>query len=297
MTSAEFTRALSDWFAANARDLPWRKPVSGHRLDPWHVLVSEFMLQQTQVERVIPQYEAWIRTWPRPVDLAAASPADALRMWGRLGYPRRALWLHRAAGQIVDRFQGQVPSDPAELESLTGIGPYTARAVSVFAFGQRHPVVDTNTRRVLARAVAGLAAAGNPSPTDLVTQESVLPDDTAQSVTVNAAMMELGQTVCTAKRPRCEVCPIAQWCQWRLAGYPENAPKKRPAQKQFQGSDRQARGKVMAVLREAEHAVSREAAASAASSDATQAQRAIDSLLSDGLIVEVSANKLALPGS
>ncbi|MGO1660945.1 MAG: A/G-specific adenine glycosylase [Canibacter sp.] len=285
-----FASAISEWFRENARELPWRGAI-----DPWHVLVSEFMLQQTQVERVWPRFIEWIERWPTPADLANSEPAEALRAWDRLGYPRRALWLHRAAVEITDRFGGVVPSDPAALEQLTGVGPYTARAVSTFAYGERHPVVDTNTRRVLARALHGLAAAGSPSPRDLADQELLLPLDQSAAAEFNAGIMELGAVVCTARTPSCAVCPVAKWCQWRGAGYPDNAPAKRPKQKKFAGSDREARGKIMALLRNASHAVSRTDALTTASADAVQAARAVDSLVTDGLIVEVDAGMLALP--
>ena len=191
-----FASAISEWFRENARELPWRGAI-----DPWHVLVSEFMLQQTQVERVWPRFIEWIERWPTPADLANSEPAEALRAWDRLGYPRRALWLHRAAVEITDRFGGVVPSDPAALEQLTGVGPYTARAVSTFAYGERHPVVDTNTRRVLARALHGLAAAGSPSPRDLADQELLLPLDQSAAAEFNAGIMELGAVLCALLEP------------------------------------------------------------------------------------------------
>ena len=150
---------LIAWYRENARDLPWRHPGFG----AWGVLVSEFMLQQTPVNRVIPHLEAWLARWPTPSDLAAAAPADAVRQWANLGYPRRALWLHRAAVEIRDRHDGVVPRDVDALLALTGIGDYTARAVAVFAYGDRHPVVDTNTRRVLARAIDGRSQPGPPT--------------------------------------------------------------------------------------------------------------------------------------
>ena len=147
---------LIGWYRANARDLPWRRPGFG----AWGVLVSEFMLQQTPVSRVIPHLEAWLARWPTPAALAADPPSEAVRQWANLGYPRRALWLHRAATEIRDRHGGVVPRDVDALLALTGIGDYTARAVAVFAYGERHPVVDTNTRRVIARAVDGRSQPG-----------------------------------------------------------------------------------------------------------------------------------------
>ncbi|WP_449283799.1 A/G-specific adenine glycosylase [Leucobacter sp.] len=286
MEKAAIGRALVEWYAGAARDLPWRDP----GVTPWAVLVSEFMLQQTQVDRVLPRWTAWIERWPTPSALAAEEPGEAVRAWDRLGYPRRALWLHRAAVEIAERHGDLVPSDVEQLLALTGIGPYTARAVAAFAFGERHPVVDTNTRRVLARALHGRAAAGMPAPADLDDMEALLPEDRAEAAVFNAAAMELGAVVCTARAPRCGDCPIADWCEWRGAGYPDNAPEKRPKQARFEGSDRQVRGRIMALLRRSESAVpvarALEAAADGGVRDPEQPRRAYDSLVADGLVVE-----------
>ncbi|SJN08232.1 A/G-specific adenine glycosylase [Leucobacter sp. 7(1)] len=286
---------LNAWFSREARPLPWRDP----EISPWAVLVSEFMLQQTQVERVLPRWVAWMERWPTPSALAADPPGEAVRAWDRLGYPRRALWLHQAAVEITERHGDQVPSDIDALLALTGVGPYTARAVATFAFGERHPVVDTNTRRVIARAVHGRAAAGMPAARDLDDMAELLPNTPAAAAVFNAAAMELGAIVCTARAPRCGVCPIAQLCEWRGSGYPENAPTKRPKQARFEGSDRQARGRVMAALRAAEGPVARAELLAAAVSDvgpgdSAQAERAVASLLSDGLVV-VTGDALRLP--
>ena len=282
--------ALAAWFAAEARDLPWRAPDA----TPWAILVSEFMLQQTQVDRVLPRWTAWLERWPTPSALAAAEPGEAVRAWDRLGYPRRALWLHRAAVEIATEHGDAVPSDVDQLLALTGVGPYTARAISAFAFGERHPVVDTNTRRVLARAVHGRAAAGMPKPSDLTDMEALLPESLPEAAVCNAAAMELGAVVCTARAPRCDACPIASWCEWRGAGYPDNAPEKRPRQAKFEGSDRQARGRIMALLRRSTEPVPRDEAMAAASEgaggtprDPAQPRRAYDSLLADGLVIEM----------
>ncbi|MCR2801547.1 A/G-specific adenine glycosylase [Microbacterium sp. zg-Y818] len=280
---------LIAWYRENARDLPWRHPEFG----AWGVLVSEFMLQQTPVARVIPHLEAWLERWPDPAALAAAPPAEAVRQWANLGYPRRALWLHRAAVEIRDLHGGVVPADVDALLALTGIGDYTARAVAVFAYGQRHPVVDTNTRRVLARAVDGRSQPGAPARRDLAAMAAVLPADDAGAAVVNAATMELGAVVCTARAPRCEACPLAHLCAWRAAGYPDTGDNRR-RQARYEGSDRQARGAVLRVLREAAaHAVPAEAVI-ADWPDPRQRDRAIDSLIADGL-VEASEGRLALP--
>lgn len=286
MKKDETARALNEWYLREARDLPWRAAET----TAWGVLVSEFMLQQTQVERVLPRWLEWMGRWPAPSALAAEKPGEAVRAWGRLGYPRRALWLHRAAAEIASQHGDEVPADVESLLTLTGVGPYTARAVSAFAFGKRHPVVDTNTRRVIARFVHGRAAAGMPRLTDLDDMAALLPDDLSDSAVFNAAAMELGATVCTARAPRCGECPLAGQCEWRGAGYPDNAPAKRPRQARFEGSDRQVRGRIMALVRSTESPLTRADALAAAAAggvrDEAQPKRAYDSLIADGLIVE-----------
>ncbi|SDQ83785.1 A/G-specific adenine glycosylase [Microbacterium sp. cf332] len=280
---------LAAWYRDNARDLPWRRAGFG----AWGTLVSEFMLQQTPVSRVVPLLEAWLARWPTPGALATAAPADAVRQWANLGYPRRALWLHRAAVEIRDRHSGVVPRDVDDLLALTGIGDYTARAVAVFAYGDRHPVVDTNTRRVIARAVQGRSQPGPAAKRDLVDMAALLPDDVAESAVVNAAAMELGAVVCTARSPRCEVCPLADRCAWRAAGYPDTGDT-RTKQARYEGSDRQARGAVLKVLRAA---TTHDLAADEVIgdwADPTQRDRAIDSLIADGL-VEAIDGRLRLP--
>lgn len=190
---------LIAWFRQQARDLPWRRP----GFPAWGTLVSEIMLQQTQVARVIPRLEAWLTRWPTPRDLADSPPSEAVRAWDRLGYPRRALALHAAATAIATDHGNVVPRDVDALLALPGIGDYTARAVAVFAYGDRHPVVDVNVRRVLARAVLGQ---GEPGPAkakqDLPLMESVLPVDRDDAAATNAAVMELGALVCVSRSPR-----------------------------------------------------------------------------------------------
>ncbi|HOQ21548.1 MAG TPA: A/G-specific adenine glycosylase [Microbacterium sp.] len=280
---------LIAWYRDNARELPWREPGFG----AWGVLVSEFMLQQTPVARVIPLLDAWLERWPTPSSLAGDAPAEAVRAWANLGYPRRALWLHRAATQIRDLHDGVVPRDVEALLALTGIGDYTARAVAVFAYGDRHPVVDTNTRRVLARAVDGRAQPGPPARRDLDAMAAILPQSEPEAAIVNAAAMELGAIVCTARAPRCDACPIAHVCAWRAAGYPDTGDTRRK-QARYEGSDRQARGAILRALREsAAHELAMDAVASDWP-DAAQRDRAIDSLVADGLI-EASDGMLRLP--
>ncbi|KZE90127.1 adenine glycosylase [Microbacterium sp. TNHR37B] len=280
---------LIAWYRDHARDLPWRAPGFG----AWGVLVSEFMLQQTPVARVIPRLEAWLDRWPTPAALAAAPPADAVMQWANLGYPRRALWLHRAAVQITSRHGGVVPRDVDALLALTGIGDYTARAVAVFAYGDRHPVVDTNTRRVLARAVDGRAQPGPPSRGDLAAMTAILPDDDTAAAVVNAAAMELGAVVCTARVPHCDRCPLAAFCAWRAAGYPDTGDTRRK-QARYEGSDRQARGAVLKTLRDAAPDAHPLDQLATDWPDAGQRDRAIDSLVADGLI-EVEGGVARLP--
>jgi len=203
---------LLTFFAEHGRNLPWRLPAAG----PWAVLVSEFMLQQTPVVRVLPVFSAWMRRWPEPADLAADSAGEAVRAWGRLGYPRRALRLHAAATAIAIAHGGSVPETLPELLRLPGVGEYTARAVAAFAFGARTPVVDTNVRRVLSRAVRGADSLRETATAiDRRELEAQLPVESATAARFSAALMELGALVCTAKAPACSRCPLAD--RWRLA--------------------------------------------------------------------------------
>ena len=267
------------WYDDHARELPWREPSAG----PWAVLVSELMLQQTPVARVLPVYAAWMERWPTPASLADAPTGEAVRMWGRLGYPRRALRLHAAATAIVARHGGVVPSDPEQLRALPGVGDYTSAAVAAFAFGARVAVLDTNVRRVFARAASGQEFPG-PSVTraerDLAT--SLLPDDPPTAATWSVAVMELGALVCTAAQPRCAACPVADLCAWRGAGRPayDGPPRRGQA---WAGTDRQCRGRLMAMVRDADGPVP--AARLATAWDrAEQRERSVASLLADGLL-------------
>lgn len=209
--------AVLGWFAVHARDLPWRSP----DCSPWGVLVSEIMLQQTPVVRVLPRWREWLERWPTPADLAAAPTADVLTAWDRLGYPRRALRLQEAARAVVERHDGRVPADPAALRALPGIGEYTAAAVASFAFGIPETVVDTNVRRVIARAVAGEALPGRSlTRAEMRRAQALMPEDPTRANAWNAAVMELGALVCTARSPACERCPLAETCAWVAAGSP-----------------------------------------------------------------------------
>ena len=278
------------WYDEHARDLPWRAPGA----TPWGILVSEFMLQQTPVARVLPVWTAWLAAWPTPATLAAEPAGEAVRAWGRLGYPRRALRLHGAAQAIVERHDGQVPASYDALRALPGVGDYTAAAVSSFAHRQRHVVLDTNVRRVLARSVSGVAF---PAPAvtraerDLAT--GLLPDEPAVAANWAVAVMELGALVCTAGNPRCDACPIAGRCAWLAAGRPAHDGPARTAQT-YDGTDRQCRGRLLAVLRATDASVDR-AALDAAWPEADQRERALASLVADGLVVAVGEGRFALP--
>jgi A/G-specific adenine glycosylase len=280
------------WYDESARDLPWRAPGAG----AWAVLVSEVMLQQTPVARVLPAYRAWLLRWPEPVALAADTPGEAVRMWGRLGYPRRALRLHACARELVNRFDGGVPADVDALMSLPGVGAYTARAVAAFAFGQRQAVVDTNVRRVVARAVTGHAEAGPPSTRrDLAAVTPLLPPEAARAARFSAALMELGAVVCTARAPRCTHCPIAAACAWRRAGSPPSDGPARRTQR-YAGTDRQVRGLLLDMLRRNAGPMPRRAL-DAAWAEPVQRERALAGLLTDGLIEATGEGTVALPGT
>jgi A/G-specific adenine glycosylase len=274
------------WYGDAARDLPWRQPDA----TPWGILVSEIMLQQTPVTRVLPAWEAWVRRWPTPAQLATDPPAEAVRAWGRLGYPRRALRLHAAAVSMVEHHDGQVPSALPELLALPGVGTYTARAVAAFAFGQRVPVVDTNVARVAARVIDGTEPAASVRASDLARVETMLPQDNAPRACV--ALMELGALVCAARDPRCDSCPVRADCRWSAAGRPRGTARRVQA---YAGTDRQVRGRLLAIMREATAPVTADMLASAWD-EPVQRTRALDSLLTDGLIEQRPGDVFALPG-
>jgi A/G-specific adenine glycosylase len=282
---------LLPWFTEHARDLPWRHPdVTG-----WGVLVSEIMLQQTPVARVEPVWRVWMARWPRPSDLAASSTAEVLRAWGKLGYPRRALRLHEAAAVVAAEHGDVVPADVEVLLALPGIGAYTARAVAAFAYGRRCPVVDTNVRRVVARAVHGRAEAGDAAARDLPDTEALLPPDEAAAARTSAALMELGATVCVARGPRCADCPVLDVCAWQHAGRPAHEGPVRRGQR-WAGTDRQVRGRLLDVLRGAPGPVQARALEAAWLTDPSQRARCLDSLLVDGLLEQLADGRFALPG-
>lgn len=284
------------WYRDHARPLPWRE--SG--TSAYGVLVSEVMSQQTPVTRVEPAWREWMRRWPDPAALARASASEVLLVWGRLGYPRRALRLIEAAQQIVERFGGVLPQTREELESLPGVGAYTAGAVLAFAYGRRALALDTNVRRVLARAVGGQAL---PAPSLTVAErrraERLLPpevtggaeaSDDVDPATWMVAVMELGALVCTARSPRCQECPWSGKCAWLAAGQPPDIHAARRRTQAWSGTDRQARGLVMAALRAAGPSVpvlvsDLVAQARRAGGDTDQPRRALAGLVADGLVV------------
>lgn len=269
-----------DWYGVAARDLPWRRP----GCTPWGVLVSEVMLQQTPVVRVEPLWRRWLERWPGPADLAAASTADVLRAWDRLGYPRRALRLQECARAVVERHGGALPATEAELLALPGVGTYTAAAVMAFAHGRRSVVVDTNVRRVLARTLSG-EALPPPSLTreEMARAAGVVPDDDATAARWSVGVMELGALVCTARAPRCAQCPVHDQCAWRAAGLPPDRHTHRRRRQAWAGTDRQVRGRVMAALRAADHPVPESLLDDVGPDE--QRRRAIAGLVADGLVV------------
>lgn len=283
------TRVLA-WYGAEQRTLPWRAPGT----DAWGVYVSEVMAQQTQVERVAVEWVKWMERWPTPAALAASSPADVVRQWGRLGYPRRALWMHAAATRMVEQHGGEVPRDEAALRALPGVGEYTAAAIRAFAYGERSAVLDVNVRRVHARVFDGVAAPGSSvTKAERAHHDRFLPEDASTASVLSQAVMEFGAVVCTARDPHCDTCPLADLCAWNRAGRPAASTSTR-RQPKFAGSDRACRGALMQVLREA-HAAVPASALEAAWEDALQRARCLDSLVADGLVIPMPRNTFSLP--
>lgn len=288
MTSLD-TPSLLAWFSGAGRPLPWR----GDGVTAWEILLCEVMSQQTPVARVEPVWREWLQRWPGPAELAAAAPADVIRMWGKLGYPRRALRLRECAVVVVEKFGGEVPTEVEDLLTLPGVGDYTARAVACFAHGQAVPVVDTNVRRVVARAVQGRAEAGPPSNRrDLAAVEALLPTQRREAVAFSVAVMELGALVCTARNPDCDACPIASSCAWVAAGKPAWDGPRRKSQS-YAGTDRQVRGMLLDVLRDGDGTATA-ARLDAVWPDEVQRGRALASLLDDGLVAR-DGERYSLP--
>jgi A/G-specific adenine glycosylase len=260
-------RALLDWYDRQGRDLPWR-----HTTDPWAILVSEVMLQQTQASRVAPAFTMFLQRYPDPASLAAVPVSEAISAWGDLGYLRRAIRLHAAARQIAER------GWPADLRELPGVGRYTAAAVSAFSYGQRAAAVDVNVRRILSRWTGRLLTRGEAESLGAALVDPQRPADWNQS------MMDLGATVCTARTPRCDVCPVRNWCRDPTVEIP------RRSQTPFDGSVRQARAAVLKAL-----AVGRPAEEAAVTSglDPGTVSTAVDGLIEEGL-VERSRGRLRL---
>jgi A/G-specific adenine glycosylase len=277
------------WYKSHARDLPWRRPEA----TPWQIMVSEFMLQQTPVERVERRWQEWTDKWPSPRALAAAPAGEAVRAWGRLGYPRRALRLHAAARIITDQHDGRVPYRKDQLLRLPGVGEYTAAAILAFAYRQRELVLDTNVRRLLARV-----ATGRPYPplatsnAERVQATRFLPGNGSSASRWAVASMELGALICTARAPRCEACPISEICRWRRSGLPISAnPHGRQS---YQGTDRQCRGALLAAIRGADEPLPVDELA-ASWPETGQRDRALASLLADGLVVSLDGDRYGLP--
>jgi A/G-specific adenine glycosylase len=280
---------LLAWSERTRRDLPWRRT-----REPWAILVSELMLQQTQVARVEPRFRDFLDRFPDPASCAAAAPAEVVRAWAGLGYNRRAINLHRAATVIVDRHGGHLPEDLDELLALPGIGPYTARAVLVFAFERDHGVVDTNAARVIARAVAGRRLTAREVQEHA---DELVP--LGRGWDWNQAVLDLGATICVKRSPRCEVCPVAARCAWATRGWDDPDPADGTAgsstpQSRFDGSDRQGRGRLVQALRTGPIELDRLADAAGWPDDPDRARRVADALVGDGL-AEYVDGQLALP--
>ncbi len=279
-----YEKEITNWFKKNQRDLPWRKT------DAWGVLVSEIMLQQTPVARVLPVYTEWMKRWPTPRDMAEASGGDVITAWGRLGYPLRALRLLECAKVISSDYNNRIPETEMELRKLPGIGEYTAAAIVAFAFKERSLVLDINIRRLFARAIDGVEV-----PTSSI-NKSERKDRAALIPTRNphlwaAATMELGALICTAAKPKCELCPIANQCRWRSLDYPKSdAPKRTQS---WNGTDRQCRGVIVQALRENKTVSKKEL--SKLWSLQPQFEKALVSLEKDGLITSPKKSYYSLP--
>ena len=279
-----FEKEITSWFKKNKRDLPWRKT------DAWGVLVSEFMLQQTPVNRVLPVYKAWMKRWPTAASLAKATPAEVITAWGRLGYPRRALRLHECAKEITHNFKGKIPESQAELRELPGIGEYTAAAITAFAFEKRSLVLDINIRRLFARLFDGVE-----TPTQSATKveksryEELIPKKDPHLWA--AATMELGAVICTSQSPKCGACPVASVCTWRSLDYPKSDVERR--RQSWHGTDRQCRGTIVQALRENE--VLTKSQITQLWDVPSQLEKALLTLLDDGLIESRGKNKFSLP--
>ena len=274
------------WYKKNKRDLPWRNT------DAWGVLVSEIMLQQTPVARVLPIYIEWMKRWPTPAALAAATPAQVITAWGRLGYPRRALRLHECAKVISTQYKGRIPDTESELRELPGIGDYTSAAIIAFAFEGRSLVLDINIRRVFARVIDGVEVpTAAPTKSERHEREKLIPSKNPHVWA--AATMELGALICTAKNPHCGQCPLADQCIWRSLDYPLSDQPKRT--QSWHGTDRQCRGVIVQALRE-NPALSKKEIMQLWDVP-SQVEKALLTLLEDGLVVAQKGQRFSLPQS
>ena len=277
-------KPITQWFAKNKRDLPWRAT------SPWGVMVSEFMLQQTPVARVLPKWNEWMQRWPTPAELALATPAQVITAWGRLGYPRRALRLHESAKIIARDFNNEVPESEEVLRSLPGIGDYTAAAISAFAFGANTLVMDVNIRRVLVRVLDGKEhPTSSPTVRERESRLAILPQHNADNWA--AATMELGALICTSKNPSCNDCPIISQCRWRKNGYPQSELVRKS--QDWHGTDRKCRGTIVQALRENESLTL--SAIKKLWPEESQVEKALETLLADHLIEEHTRSRFRLP--
>jgi len=277
-------KPITQWFAKNKRDLPWRTTT------PWGVMVSEFMLQQTPVARVLPKWNEWMARWPTPAELAIATPAQVITAWGRLGYPRRALRLHESAKIIARDFNNEVPESEEVLRSLPGIGDYTAAAISAFAFGANTLVMDVNIRRVLVRVLDGKEhPTSSPTVRERESRLAILPRRNADNWA--AATMELGALICTSKNPSCNDCPIISQCKWRKNGYPQSELVRKS--QDWHGTDRKCRGTIVQALRENESLTL--SAIKKLWPEESQVEKALETLLTDHLIEEHTRSRFRLP--
>ena len=272
------------WYKKNKRDLPWRST------DAWGVLVSEIMLQQTPVARVLPVYNEWMKRWPTPAALAAATPAQVITAWGRLGYPRRALRLHECAKVISTQYKGKIPTTQSELRELPGVGDYTSAAIIAFAFQGRSLVLDINIRRVFARVIDGIEVpTAAPTKSERQEREKLIPSKNPHVWA--AATMEFGALICTAKNPKCGQCPLADQCIWRSLDYPLSDQPKRT--QSWHGTDRQCRGVIVQALRENPALTKKEIMQ--LWDVPSQVEKALLTLLEDGLLVEQKGQRFSLP--
>ena len=286
MIHTEQQKALLDWWSVSHRNLPWRET-----RDPWAIMVSELMLQQTQVTRVIPKYMNFLERFPTPQECSQASPALIIEAWEGLGYNRRALNLHRAASIIVDSYGGVVPDSLDQLLQLPGIGPYTARAILCFAYEKDIGVVDVNTKRVISRIVGELLP-----PQELQKRADELVPQ-GQGWIWNQALMDLGSGICKARVVDCANCPLKKFCSWRGEGSDPVAYRNKPKRIsiKFEGSDRQGRGRLINVLRKRLVVSSELEEVMGWKGDPKRCERVVSGLIKDGLVECNTKKEYSLP--